>query len=222
VLLLLESAPIGNPEAYDRVVNAVLNRYLDDDISFLSRSGQQYKVPRFLLNDIVRYWRTMCVDYATKHRERQGEGWALRNTMLRLSRKLIFTAGLLTCFDCYLRSPVELQGLFDIGEQLQPLLSHLRTQVRMTPLEILADSLATFAQAETSTKIFDAYDRFLSMMKDGDVRKHLSELKSKESQADKVFDEIRTISNEFQEGLTTFLLDENKVLNQLTRKYGIF
>jgi len=82
ILLLLESAPIGRPEAYERVISAILSRYLDNDISFLtqSSSGQHYKVLRFLLNDIVRYWRTMCVDYATKFRERQGAEWALRNT----------------------------------------------------------------------------------------------------------------------------------------------
>ena len=62
ILLLLESRAIGPADAYERVLRAVLARYLDNDISFLtrSRSGEQYKVPRFLLNDIVRYWRTVC------------------------------------------------------------------------------------------------------------------------------------------------------------------
>src|SRR5438445_13458167 len=50
ILLLLESATIDNPDAYERVIGAVLNRYLDDDVSFLSRSAQHYNGPRFLLN----------------------------------------------------------------------------------------------------------------------------------------------------------------------------
>jgi predicted nucleotidyltransferase len=221
ILLLLESAPIGSDDSYRRVINQVLNRYLDDDLSFLSRSGQQYKVPRFLLNDIVRYWRTMCVDYAGKHRERQGEKWALKNAKLRMSRKLIFAAGMLTCFSCYLKPPPELKDLFD-GAYLQPLLIHLQRFVRMTPLEILADAANSFAKPETAERMFDAYDRFLSMMNDGEARRYLAGLKSREAQSDKRFEEIRSISREFQNSLTALFFDDHKELGELTRQYGIF
>lgn len=222
ILLLLESAAIDSPDAYERVIRAVLNRYLDNDVSFLSRSGQQYKVPRFLLNDIVRYWRTLGVDYASKHRERQGQKWALRNAKLRMSRKLIFAAGLLTCFNCYLKPPVELEDLFAIPQHLGPLLSHLRTYIRMTPVDILADAAASFAKEQTAAQIFDAYDRFLTMMNDGEIRKHLGGLKAQEAHADKVFAKIREISTAFQEGLTRLFLDDDEKLSALTRKYGIF
>src|SRR4029077_15479746 len=124
ILLLLESTPIGSADAYQRVVRAVLGRYLDNDISFLtrSRSGKRYKVPRFLLNDIVRYWRTVCVDYATKFRERQGAEWALRNAKLRMSRKLIFASGLVMCFSCYLKPPAPLVDLFHVSDEYEPII----------------------------------------------------------------------------------------------------
>lgn len=219
ILLLLESATIDAPDAYERVVGAVLTRYLDNDVSFLSRSGRHYKVPRFLLNDIVRYWRTMGVDYVSKHRERQGQKWALRNAKLRMSRKLIFASGLLTCFSCYLKPPLELKNLFD---HVEPLLSHLRAYVKMTPLDILADATALFAREDTATQIFDAYDRFLTMMNDGEIRRHLGSLKAKEAQSDRVFGDVRKISADFQEGLTRLFLEDHEELGDLTRKYGIF
>ncbi|HET6248824.1 MAG TPA: DUF294 nucleotidyltransferase-like domain-containing protein [Tepidisphaeraceae bacterium] len=222
ILLLLESATVDNPDAYERVISAVLNRYLDDDLSFLSGSGLRYKVPRFLLNDIVRYWRTMAVDYATKHRERQGDKWALRNTKLRMSRKLIFASGLLTCFNCYLRPPLELKTLFEIPEHMEPLLVHLRTYVKMTPIDILADASLSFAKEATAIQIFDAYDQFLTMMNDGEKRRHLASLKAREAHADRLFGDVRKISAQFQEGLSRLFLDDNEKLNELTRKYGIF
>jgi predicted nucleotidyltransferase len=223
ILLILESLAVGNSDAYDRVIKSVLNRYLDDDLSFLSRSGQHYKVPRFLLNDIVRYWRTMCVDYATKHRERQGEKWALKNAKLRLSRKLIFAAGLLTCFNCHLRPPAGLdENLFDLPAHLEPLLRHLRTYVKLTPLEIVADAANSFAKPETSLKIFDAYDQFLSMMNDGEVRTRLESLTARECRSDPVFNKVRHISEQFQDGLTRLFLDDEPKLSELTRKYGVF
>lgn len=223
ILLLLESAPVGNREAYDRVIGAVINRYLDGDISFLSRSGQQYKVPRFLLNDIVRYWRTMCVDYASKYRERQGDKWALKNTKLRMSRKLIFAAGLLTCFNCNLRPPIGSGSqLFEIPDHLEPLILHLRAHVRLTPLEIVAEAATSYASTETSIEMFDAYNQFLELMNDGAKRVHLEGLKANEAKSDKVYAEVRKMSNQFQHALTKLFFYENAKLGELTVKYGLF
>ena len=44
----------------------------------------------------------MAVDFASKQRDRAGEGWGLRNAKLRMSRKLIFASGLLVCFSANL------------------------------------------------------------------------------------------------------------------------
>jgi predicted nucleotidyltransferase len=222
VLLLLESAAIGDAEAYRRVVRLVFNRYLDDDNSLLSGSGAKYKVPRFLLNDIVRYWRTMCVDYASKHREREGQGWALRNAKLRLSRKLIFASGLLTCFSCFLQPPQTTQDLFNGLNSLEPLVAHLLRSVSRTPLEIVADALDRYASDNTARQMMGAYDEFLEMLNDGEKRARLKELKSREANTDPVFKEVKRISAAFQGGLTALFFDDHPQLTELTRKYGLF
>lgn len=101
ILLLIESIAVGLPDAHNRTLNNILWRYLDEDRGLWFGSGP-YKVPRFLFNDVARYWRTMAVDFAYKQRTRPDGGFALRNFKLRLSRKLLFLAGMVACFECHL------------------------------------------------------------------------------------------------------------------------
>ena len=79
ILLLLESLSITNAVLRDTVIRNVLARYVIHDRAVPSRSGLPSKIPHFLLNDVVRYWRTMCVDFAYKEWEQAGRKWALRN-----------------------------------------------------------------------------------------------------------------------------------------------
>src|SRR6478735_5541619 len=69
MLLLLESRWALGEEAFCKVKREVLEDYLRD-------LDKDYHPPRFLLNDIFRYWRTIAVDFERKHRDRDGEEWA--------------------------------------------------------------------------------------------------------------------------------------------------
>src|SRR5580704_7693930 len=142
VLLLLESRAIGKrTDAHERVIRGVINRYVDEDNHLLTSDSKRYRVPRFLLNDIVRFWRTMAVDFASKQRDRAGEGWGLRNTKLRMSRKLIFASGLLVCFGCNLDEGLQERISTTDSDIKLDLVNHIRDQVKLTPLEILATAI---------------------------------------------------------------------------------
>lgn len=229
ILLLLESAVIGRREAHSQVVSKVLHRYLKEDRGLWYGSGK-FKVPRFLLNDIARYWRTMAVDFASKQRARGNEGFAMRNIKLRLSRKLIFISGLLACFSCHLGLTDDEKKQFYPAVAVQPLVEHLRRQLQLTPLEALATTLLNFPELDrSSANLFKAYDSFVGILgderplEDGKTRrKHLEELPLKHLEDDPIFEEAREISHQFRDAVHEIFLRSNTELSQLTIEYGVF
>ncbi len=203
LLLLLESFPIARPEVHQRVRRNVLNRYIDAERSFLSETGLRYKVPRFLLNDVVRYWRTMAVDYAAKRWERGDEGWALRNIKLRFSRMLLFASGVLICFSSCLEEPgsPETPLFKDQEEAKQRVHRRIADKLSFSPLDVVCDALGRFCKSEDSAKVLRAYDAFLDAV-DCEKRNYLRELAVENSYADAVFNELRDHSHRFHDGLT--------------------
>jgi predicted nucleotidyltransferase len=220
ILLLLESEAVGRPEAYGRVVTKVLNRYILEDRGFIHKSGR-YHVPRFLLNDFARYWWTMAVDFAYKKRTRFAKGAGIRNIKLRMSRKMTYVSGLLTCFGCHLK----IGDLVACPEKsVEPeCIDCLRHRLGRTPLEILAETLLQFDHLkDTARKLLTAYDSFLGILADSAKRKHLEELFEEEYESDIVFQEARRLSHDFRDGLLELFFDEGSGLLELTKNYGVF
>ena len=225
LLLLLESSPLANSAIHDRVVTGVLSRYLANDTGFSTQPERfRAKVPRFLYNDIDRFWRTLTVDYASKYWDRGAAGWALRHTKLRMSRKLTFLAGAISCFSC---EPT-LDGA--IGQtpprsinSLPKLVTHLKEIFARPPLEIVAEVLLRYEKDSTATILFDAYDRYLDLLDDAERREHLEQLDPDVAEEDGLFSgEVTEITRAFQESLEFLLFRDDNPLVELIRKYGVF
>lgn len=230
VLLLLESCRIGKSgaqagesiDAHERVIRAVINRYLEEDDHPLTPDSKKYRVPRFLLNDVVRFWRTMAVDFASKQRDRGGEGWGLRNAKLRMSRKLIFASGLLVCFGVSLDAELNRQISTDKNGIRLNLAKHIRDRVRLTPLEILVESMDKYGVPEAiANELCSAYAEFLTLVDNEKARNALMALRSADSRNDPTFNRVREISRIFEHALD-YVFFENPHVAPLTRKYGVF
>ncbi len=222
ILLMLESKALGNQYAWDRVQRNVLKRYVTEDRG-LWIAGKERGVPLFLLNDIARYWRTMVVDFAYKQHSRGNKGYALRNIKLGMSRKLIYMAGLLACFNCDFGISQEDWQAIAAKKDALFLVDHLLPAMRMSPLELVAGQLAPFESLHSAAKhLFDAYDAFLEILSNAAKRKHLDDLKIDDLDADAAFGEARRVRRAFGDAALEIFLDKDSKLYNLTTKYGVF
>lgn len=223
ILMLLESTSLTDRVVHERVIRQILQRYIVCDPAVSSMEERPFRVPRFLLNDMVRFWRTMAVDYATKKWQQREKKWVLRNIKLRMSRKLLFVKGLLMCFDCELSPPAdELPEGAEPQLVVQTLANRCFKLSRMTPLDLLSQVLSEHADNQTAVEILTPYDEFLGCLHDKEKREHLKELSFDDAREDDVFNELRTISHRFQEGLERLFFDQDEELFRLTRRYGVF
>jgi predicted nucleotidyltransferase len=223
ILLLLESAAIGPADAYERTIRNVLKRYVIEDYGWLHRSGP-FNVPRFLQNDIARYWRTVAVDFAYKRRQRRGDGWAIRTVKLRLSRKMTFVAGLLACFSCATDPSLQIDEDAHGAASTHPVIEHLSAYLRKTPLEILAATVLGHEPLRPAgAELFGSYNDFLALLDDPAQREHLQGLPPQDASSDAVYQDARGISHRFQGAVDRIFLEENGTeFPRLTRAYGVF
>ena len=236
ILLLLESDVIrpitldpSGPACdgqgpFERVTRQILNRYLVSDSNFHENEGELSRIPRFLLNDIVRYWRTMCVDFAYKDWEQGGKKWALRNIKLRTSRKLLFFSGLLTVLSCWknetlIRRDCKDESQFDYLLRMQ---THLTSFARSTPLDIVVWSLTNLGLEKDAVSFLDQYEKFLALLGDQGVRSHLAGISEQSVYTDSQFLECREVSHSIQATLMDVCFDRRSELRDFVREYGVF
>ena len=81
MLLLLEARCACNQLLYDYIVEKILRHYFRD-----SRGKSTFR-PLFLLNDLLRYWRTLCLNYELI-RDNPDRPWRKKNINLKFSRML--------------------------------------------------------------------------------------------------------------------------------------
>jgi hypothetical protein len=142
LLLLLESKPIAGVDVYEQAVQKVLDMYFRDG----ARGRKDFR-PLFLLNDILRYWRTLCLNYE-RDRSEPGKPWWKRNLNLKFPRKLTVFSTVLAIIATRMTS----------ADEFLPIAAK-------TPMERIAfalDQMGDLSLAAQFKSILDDYEDFLA------------------------------------------------------------
>ena len=190
MLLLLESKCIFNDDIYKQFTRSTIDHYFRD-----SRGKKTFK-PLFILNDLLRFWRTLCLNYELI-RDNKERPWRKKNINLKFSRMLTVFATIL---------PIISDSSFDI-EKLHQL-------VMLPPLKRLATGLDYINDdnlANDFNIFISNYEFFLATKED---------MGSKKSLDDVTLDrKARETATEFSEFLFNCLTHDN--INHEYKKYLI-
>lgn len=201
ILLLLESQALTGEPVYDQVRRELIGGYVNEWVG-------DRTVPRFFLNDIVRYWRTICVDFAGKERERGGSGWGLRNAKLRNSRKVLFASGLLPLLLCESFARADMAHF-------------LFEQFSAPATDRIAFAFLVAGAADSGARALGAYDQFLGIIGDAERRAELKGLRREDAKRSATFMDARRSGEQLQDALLA-LLFETPRFTQVARAYSVF
>jgi predicted nucleotidyltransferase len=172
MLYLLESKWLFNENLYNELKFDILSRYIKVEVP---DSG----LNRFILNDVIRYYRTICTDYEFKVSENDKK-WGVRKIKLRFSRKLLYFSGLIT-----VASTVSMSRELKL-EKTKKLLS-------LAPIERIQ---YIFGKEQTAT-MMSYYSEFLEQISKDDVRQSLDEVERKGRNENVAYRNLKNLSEHF-------------------------
>lgn len=152
LLLLLESRPLIGEEVYREAINETIDAYWRD-----FADHRRDFIPAFLANDILRLWRTFCVNYEARTKsepDRERAKRKLKNYKLKHSR-------LLTCYSALLFLLVT----WNRANTVTP--TDAAEMVSLTPtqrLDRLARDLKRTDARAVVALLLKRYERFLTEM----------------------------------------------------------
>jgi predicted nucleotidyltransferase len=158
LLLLLESNPLLGEAAYDQIIKKVISAYWRD-----YEDHKNDFMPAFLANDVLRMWRTFCVNYEARTETDPPEKKAkrkLKNYKLKHSR-------LLTCYSALLY----LLAVFSSKKTVSPL--DVVEMIDLTPtrrLEWLAGQPHLSGARSSILELLTRYEEFLQRTDESEER----------------------------------------------------
>lgn len=193
MLILLEARPLWNPAYFDVLRRTLLSRYGQK----VGRDPTKNFVE--LINDLIRYFRQLCVNYYSSTMEDSEVGkWPVRNVKLRHSRVLMYMSLLLTLGE--LSRPAYSRASGEASK-----ISTLRTYIDLPPLERIV-RLYDANDDDNLYRVLGLYDVFLEKLSDPSSRAILTNLDYSARYENTTFSALKANSDAFAAELTRFVL----------------
>ncbi len=155
IQLLLDTKPVYGEENYQELVRGVLERYA---AGFLIHDQKKEWV--YLLNDLIRYFRSYCAWHQFDLTNDPIDSWHMRNTKLRNSRIPMFAALIFLLGEC--------------SKEKKDKISWLHEHLSLTPLQRI-ERVYQLNNDDSFNIYLDAYEYFMAQINSHEVRKVLVE-----------------------------------------------
>jgi len=199
MLLLMESKPIYNESMYRSAVDQFLTKYLE-----LVKVDPP-KEAIFMLNDIIRYFRSICTNYQFNF-WREEEKWVTRNIKLRHSR-IIMYAGLLLL-------------VMNASKNRTDKFGYISSKIHLTPIEKIIHIYSDNNDPNID-RVLGHYDVFLRKMSDPEIRQAL-QADYDDRYLNPYYADLKVNSDGLQTELTRFILARKGIWSDLIYEYLIF
>ena len=180
MLFLLEGDWLYNESRFNDYRRRLLGKYLRED-------ARPDAIPLFLLNDIIRYYRTITTDLEHKVTT-QGKSWGLRNIKLRFSRKMLYFGGIIVAAEL-------------VGQNHQPRIDEAGRLFSMPVIE----RIQHLSDADQAREILQIYDGFLADMASEAVRRELEGVQRENRWQSGHYNRLRESGHDFSRALNTWL-----------------
>lgn len=187
--LLLEGRCLYGAALFERLRGRLLDAYL-------ARGNRDKTISRFLLNDVIRYYRTIAIDFQHKAGV-DGKAWGLRSIKLKFSRKLLYFAAVAAIAETARPLPADERRARLLALFALPPLQRIR--------HIAADAPPGSALAERTAELFAIYEFFLAQTAVAANRRALEEVCEERRADSPLYMALRRSSKAFSAALRDWL-----------------
>jgi len=184
LLFLLEGTWLYGQEGFDQYRSELLGKYVKENDS-------EERIPKFLLNDIIRYYRTITTDFEQKVTE-DNKPWGIRQVKLRFSRKILYFGGIIAV--------AESAHAANAPKQAQ-----LKQWFDYPGLERLYQAAPN---QERVKEVMALYNDFMRVISDAEQRKELESLAREDRASSDLYQELKGKADNLSAQLDTWLKEK--------------
>lgn len=188
MLLMMEARCIYGQEFGRKVMDRLVDWY------FQYHEASPQKEAALLMNDAIRYFRTIAVNYQFTFGEENGK-WPIRNLKLRHSRVAMYMGLMLLALHASSREHAENKA------------SYIRSEMQFPPLARIHRVCSSLGERKEGDHILGLYARFLAAIRDSS-RDDLLQLEYKDRYQNSDYRALRTNSSDFMRVLSELVYNQ--------------